>query len=217
MLARHWRRACLALTLLATTPLHAAEPAPAPTVQEEFPVPAGFTPGYATVDDVRIHYLKGGEGPLVLLVHGFPQAWYEWHRLMPLLAKDHSVVAIDLPGLGLSGAPTSYVGQDVGEIIHEFAKRFSPDAPFDVVAHDVGIWTTYAMTLRHQADIRRVVFADAPLPDEKLYTFPAFTPQGEALLWHFSFFNVKRPEIIHIYPHWMRRIRLEEGSCGRGR
>lgn len=39
--------------------------------------------------------------------------------------------------------------------------------------------------------IRRVVFADAPLPGEKLYTFPVFTPQGEALLWHFSFFNVK--------------------------
>lgn len=156
---------------------------------EEFPASAGFTPGYRTVDGVNLHYLKGGSGPLVLLVHGFGQSWYEWHQLMPLLAKTHTVVAVDLPALGLSSAPRSYAGQDVAPILHKFAKSFSPSAPFDLVAHDIGIWNTFPMAVEHQSDIRRVVYMEAPIPDDRLYTFPAFTPEGESLVWHFSFFS----------------------------
>ncbi|EZP49974.1 alpha/beta fold hydrolase [Sphingomonas sp. RIT328] len=160
----------------------------APAAAEEFPTPAGFTPGYREAGGVRLHYLKGGKGPLVLLVHGFGQSWYEWHQLMPMLARTHTVVAVDLPALGLSGAPKSYAGQDVAPVLHEFAKSFSPDAPFDLVAHDIGIWNTYPMVAAHQDDVRRVVFMEAPIPDDRLYQFPAFTPEGESLVWHFSFF-----------------------------
>ncbi|QXQ07381.1 alpha/beta hydrolase [Sphingosinicellaceae bacterium] len=155
---------------------------------EEFPVPAGFKSAYRDVDGVRMHYLMGGEGPLVLLVHGVGQAWYEWHRLMPLLARTNTVVVLDLPGLGLSGPPQSYAGQDVAEIIYKFAKSFSPTASFDLVAHDIGIWNTYPMIARHPSDIRRVIFMEAPIPDEGLYQYPAFTPHGESSVWHFSFY-----------------------------
>ena len=172
-------RACLVLALL-TVPAAA---------QEEFPAPAGFTPGFRTVDGVSLHYLKGGQGPLVLLVHGFGQTWYEWHHLMPELAKDHTVVAVELPGLGQSGPAKSYAGQDVAPLLHTFAKGFSPDAPFDLVAHDIGIWNTYPMLVAQPKDVRRVVFMEAPIPDDGLYAYPAFTPQGESLVWHFSFFT----------------------------
>lgn len=158
---------------------------------EEFPVPAGFTSGYREVDGVRMHYVTGGKGPVVLLVHGFGQTWYEWHQLMPLLARNYTVMAVDLPGLGLSGAPKSYAGQDVSETIYKLAKTFSPSAKLDLVAHDIGIWNTYPMLVRHQADFGRVVFMEAPIPDDGLYTYPAFTPQGESLVWHFSFFAAK--------------------------
>jgi len=176
----------LATALPAMMPVAAAA---ASTAQEEFPAPAGFVPGYLQVDGVDLHYLKGGEGPLVLLVHGFAQTWYEWVRLMPLLAETHTVVAVDLPALGLSGIPQSYAGQDVARLLHQFAKSFSPDAPFDLVAHDIGIWNTYPMVAAHQADIRRLVYMEAPIPDDRLYQFPAFTPEGESLVWHFSFFS----------------------------
>lgn len=172
-------RACLTLALL-TVPAAA---------QEEFPAPAGFTPGFRNADGVSLHYLKGGQGPLVLLVHGFGQTWYEWHHLMPELAKDHTVVAVELPGLGQSGPAKSYAGQDIAPLLHTFAKGFSPDAPFDLVAHDIGIWNTYPMLVAHPKDIRRVVFMEAPIPDDGLYAYPAFTPQGESLVWHFSFFT----------------------------
>ena len=168
--------------------LAAAMFAGAQTPNEEFPAPAGFAPAYQTVDSVKLHYLKGGQGPLVLLVHGFGQTWYEWRQLMPLLAKTHTVVAVDLPGLGQSSAPKSYAGQDVAEIIYKFAKSHSSNAPFDLVSHDIGNWNTFPMVAKYQPDFKHVVFMEAPIPDESIYTFPAFTPRGESRVWHFSFF-----------------------------
>jgi pimeloyl-ACP methyl ester carboxylesterase len=166
---------------LMTTPAEALS-------EPEFPVPVGFESNFVKIDDVNLHYVKGGSGPLAFLVHGFGQSWYEWHQLMPELARTHTVVAVDLPGLGESGAPKSYVGQDVAPILHKLAKQFSPAAPFDLVAHDIGIWNTYPMAVTNRQDIRRLVFMEAPIPDDRIYKFPAFTPQGESLVWHFSFF-----------------------------
>ena len=155
---------------------------------EEFPAPDGFAPGFHEADGVSLHFLKGGSGPLALLVHGFAQTWYEWHRLMPPLAASHTVVAVDLPGLGQSGPAASYAGQDVAGTLHRFARTFSPGAPFDLVAHDIGIWNTYPMLAEHPADVRRAVLMEAPIPDGDVYGYPAFTPEGESLVWHFSFF-----------------------------
>ena len=158
-------------------------------IAEEFPIPEGFTGAYREIDGVRLHYVTGGTGPLVLLVHGFGQTWYEWHQLMPQLALRFTVVAPDLPGLGLSEPPPSYAGQDVSEYLYKLAKTFSPDAPFDLIAHDIGIWNTYPMAVTHAPDIRRLAYMEAPIPDKRLYDFPAFTPEGESLVWHFSFFT----------------------------
>lgn len=180
MLKSRLMRLCAALALFAAGPVFAQA--------DEFPAPAGFQSGYREVDGVKLHYVAGGHGPVVLLVHGFGQSWYEWRQLMPLLALHHQVVAIDLPGLGQSAPPKSYAGQDVTPLIYRFARTFSPDAPFDLVAHDIGIWNTYPMAVAHQPEIRRIVYMEAPIPDRSLYTFPAFTPQGESLVWHFSFF-----------------------------
>ena len=179
---KHLASALLLAT--AAAPAVVAQPAPA----EEFPLPAGFSGAFRDIDEVWLHYVTGGQGPVVLLVHGFGQTWYEWHQLMPLLARTHTVVVPDLPGLGLSGPSRSYAGQDVAEILHKFARSFSPAAPFDLVAHDIGIWNTYPMVVQHQSDIRRVVYMEAPIPDQSIYQYPAFTPEGESLVWHFSFF-----------------------------
>lgn len=158
---------------------------------DEFPVPAGFTSEYKEIDGVRLHYVKGGKGPLVYLVHGFGQSWYEWHHLMPELAKNHTVVAPDLPGLGESAVPHSYRATDVAPLLYKLALQFSNNQPFDLVSHDIGNWNTYPFVVKHASQLRRVVFMEAPIPDESIYAFPAFTPEGESLVWHFSFFTAK--------------------------
>ncbi|MFS0828106.1 alpha/beta fold hydrolase [Pseudomonas phoenicis] len=168
------------------------QPARPPAVsaqQAEFPLPKGFTSAYETVDGVKLHFVRGGKGPLVLLVHGFGQTWYEWNNLMPQLAERHTVVAVDLPGLGQSAPPkTSYTGVDVSEYLHTLALRISMGKPFSVVAHDIGIWNTYPMVARHPGDIVKAAFIEATIPDDTLYSLPAFVETGEAPGWHHSFF-----------------------------
>ncbi len=176
-----------------------ANPLSSTDPSEEFPLPENFHGVYREIDGINLHYVQGGQGPLVLLVHGFGQTWYEWHQLMPLLAMNFTVVAPDLPGLGLSAVPrTSYTGQDVSKYLHGLARSLSPTDPFDLVAHDIGIWNTYPMAVEHQDDIRRLVYMEAPIPDQRMHTFPAFTPEGESLVWHFSFFSAgnRLPETL---------------------
>ena len=64
----------------------------------------GFVSGTAQVNGTTLHYVHGGTGPPVILLHGFPEDWYEYHRVMPLLAKQFTVVAVDLRGIGGSAA-----------------------------------------------------------------------------------------------------------------
>ena len=173
---------CLALSLTATVA----------SSQELGSIPAGLSSEHITIRGVRLHYVKGGSGPLVLLVHGFGQNWAKWSGVMPALAKSFTVVAPDLPGLGDSDQPkSSYTGQDTSAYLYELAKNFSPGQPFNVIAHDIGVWNTYPMIAQHQSDIKSVVFMEAPIPDDSLYGFPAFARTGESLLWHFSFFAAK--------------------------
>lgn len=180
---KNLKRSVLLLVLVLSTSLIYAK--------DEFPVPAGFTSNYEVVDGVNLHYIKGGKGPLIYLVHGFGQTWYEWHQLMGELAKNHTVIAPDLPGLGLSGVPASFRAVDVADIFYKHAKSHSMGKKFDLISHDIGIWNTYPMLVKNQKDIRSVIYMEAPIPDDVIYTFPAFTPEGESLVWHFSFFEAK--------------------------
>src|SRR5262245_63110409 len=62
--------------------------------------------GYADIGDVRLHYVEAGEGPLVVLLHGFPEFWYGWRlQIKPLAAAGFRVVAPDLRGYNLSSRP----------------------------------------------------------------------------------------------------------------
>jgi len=56
----------------------------------------GFVSNTAKVNGTTLHYVRGGTGPAVILIHGFPQDWYEFHKIMPRLAKKFTVIAVDL-------------------------------------------------------------------------------------------------------------------------
>lgn len=150
-------------------------------IDRELLVPAGFESKFKEVNGVRLHYVVGGEGPLLLMVHGFAQSWYEWHQLMPKLSEEYQVVAMDLPGLGMSEPlKSSYTGHDVSLYIYSLAKAFSPREKFNVIAHDIGGWVTYPMLAQHQSDIDKVALLETIVPSDLIYTFPAYTPQGES-------------------------------------
>jgi pimeloyl-ACP methyl ester carboxylesterase len=131
--------------------------------------PLDVTHYYAAVDDVMIHYVMAGPGigkaPVVVLLHGWPQTWYEWRHIIPGLAERYTVIAPDLRGLGdssrpLSGYDKKTVANDIWRVLNETLKIDR----FFLVGHDWGGPTAYALTAAHRDAVRRLAILDVTIP-----------------------------------------------------
>lgn len=99
-----------------------------------------FVSKTTTANGTSIHYVRGGSGPALVLLHGFPQDWFEWRRLMPRLAHSFTVIAVDLRGVGGSAAPTDgYAAADLAEDVHQLLSALGIDRAH-IVGHDIGGW-----------------------------------------------------------------------------
>jgi pimeloyl-ACP methyl ester carboxylesterase len=90
------------------------------------PALAGFEHRFATVGGVRLHFVSGGkeDGDVVLLLAGFPESWYEWRKVMPLLAPTYKVIAPDLPGQGDSDRPAAgYDTKTLATTVHRLLEQ----------------------------------------------------------------------------------------------
>ena len=124
-------------------------------------LPAGFadtfTSRYVDTGDVRLHAVIGGDGPPLLLVHGWPETWYAWRLVMPALARDFQVIAVDQRGIGLSDKPAD--GYDTGTLADDLVGLMDAlgHERFAVVGHDTGFAISYALAADHpdRVDARR--------------------------------------------------------------
>src|SRR5215510_12034581 len=83
-----------------------------------------FSHHMASVNGIQLHYVIGGQGDPIVLLHGWPETWFEWRHILPALAKDYTVIAPDLRGLGDSSKPlTGYDGKTVAEDIHQLVTQ----------------------------------------------------------------------------------------------
>lgn len=128
------------------------------------PALVGFRQGMVAVSDGSIHYVIGGNGPVLVLLHGWPMTWWEWHRVMPSLASTHTVVAFDLPGLGASTVPTSggYTAVDTARRIHEAVKALG-FGHISILAHDLGVLAAYAYARLYPHSVTRLAMLESPL------------------------------------------------------
>lgn len=147
----------------------------------------------ATVNSVRLHYVTGGQGEPVVLLHGFGSTWYMWRQVMPELAKRYTVIVPDLRGAGDSDKPaTGYDKRTLAEDIYQLVKLLGHQRIF-LVGHDIGLMVSYAYAAAHPADIRRLVLLDAPIPGTKAFEELERNPMA----WHFAFHNVQSlPEAL---------------------
>ena len=83
---------------------------------------SGFVSDTARVNETTLHYVRGGAGPAIILLHGFPEDWYAYHRIMPQLAKQFTVVAVDLRGIGDSAATAD--GYDAANMAEDVGRKF---------------------------------------------------------------------------------------------
>ena len=207
------RRALLVAGVLAATviPQHAAYATNTSSLQQPATPPEGpgsasgapylpkgfantFTSRYVDIGDLRLHAVIGGKGPPLLLVHGWPQTWYQWRLVMPALARDFTVVAVDQRGIGLSDKPES--GYDAGGEANDMValmdalgyKRFA------MIGFDTGMPIAYALAADHPERLERLVVGEAivtgvtPSP-------PLLVPGPlNKRLWHLAF-NRLGPEV----------------------
>ena len=154
-------------------------------------LPAGFTGTFASryidTGDLRQHVVTGGDGPPLLLVHGWPQTWYAWRLVMPALARDFFVVAPDQRGTGLSGKPED--GYDTGTLAGDLVALMDAlgHRRFAAAGHDTGMWIGYALAADHPGRLDRLAVAEAAMPGVSPSP-PLFGgTQASNRLWHFAF------------------------------
>ena len=142
-----------------------------------------FSHHMATVNGIQLHYVMGGEGDPVVLLHGYPQSWYEWRQIMPALAKNYTVIVPDLRGFGDSSKPiTGYDGNTTAEDIYQLVSQLGYNNIF-LVAHDVGSQTAYSYAAAHPNNVSKLVIMDFPFPG---FLPPAFGQNGP---WWFAFYQ----------------------------
>ncbi|WP_351237061.1 alpha/beta hydrolase [Streptomyces sp. NPDC002133] len=146
-----------------------------------------FTSRYIDTGNVRLHAVVGGEGPPLLLVHGWPQTWYAWRLVMPALARDFTVIAVDQRGIGLSDKPRD--GYDTITLANDLIALMDTlgHQRFAVAGHDTGMPIGYALAADHPDRVDRLVVAEAFLPGISPSP-PVFAPdQLNDRIWHIGF------------------------------
>ena len=137
----------------------------------------------ANVDGLKIHYLTAGDGPAILLLHGYAETSSMWRPLIPRLEGQFRVIAPDLPGIGESDVPTD--GLDLTSAarrIHSLMAGLDIRTSI-VVGHDIGLMVAYAYAALFPAETQKLVLMDAFIPGvdgwEAIHNHPG--------LWHFRF------------------------------
>jgi pimeloyl-ACP methyl ester carboxylesterase len=155
----------------------------APAVAAVPPYPAGFRTQEVAANGTTLHVRIGGQGPAVILLHGYGETGDMWAPMAANLMRDHTVIAPDLRGMGLSAKPPG--GYDKKTEAQDIAALMDAlkVAKADVVAHDIGNMVAYALAAQHRDRVTRLVLIDAPLPGVGPWEEILKNP----LLWHFRF------------------------------
>jgi len=155
----------------------------------------------AEIDGVTFHFLTAGQGPALILLHGYTQTSRMWRSIIPAFAARFMVIAPDLPGIGDSSIPASGLDMKTSAArVHALARSLGVDSA-RVVGHDIGLMVAYAYAAQFPAEVEKLVLMDAFLPGvsgwEAVYDNPR--------IWHFRF-NGPTPEAL---VHGRERIYFE--------
>jgi len=126
----------------------------------------GGEEGFADSDGVKIHYVTMGKGPLVVLIHGFPDFWYTWRAQMPELAKHFQVVAVDMRGYNKSDQPEGVDNYKVEKLVGDIdavVKHFKAEKAI-IVGHDWGGIVAWSYAMAHPDKTDKLVILNLPHP-----------------------------------------------------
>jgi len=146
---------------------------------------------YAEVNGIKMHYVTAGKGPLVILLHGFPQFWYSWRHQIPALSDKFCVVAPDLRGYGdtekpqnISDYDKSILAKDIADLIHALGYQKA-----DIVGHDWGGGVAWTLTIEHPECVDHLVVINSPHP-QLFFKALRSNYRQMAQCWYFFFFQI---------------------------
>ena len=161
----------------------------------------GFTNGMATVNGIQIHYVTGGKGDPLVLLPGWPETWWEYHKMMPTLAKQFHVIVVDLRGMGSSGRPMGgYDKKTMSKDVYALVRHLGYDK-VNMAGHDIGAMVAFSFAANYPQATRKLAIMDVPHPDDFFMALPLLPQVGKfgakidashpGYPWWFAFHQVK--------------------------
>lgn len=212
------KKAAALATLVTLMPLHAyADTTIAADISDKALLQTlpGFQSAHAVVNGIALHYVTGGKGAPLVLLPGWPETWWGYHKIMPELAKHYTVIAVDLRGMGASGRPDGgydkkTMAADILGLVHQLGYSSA-----HIAGHDIGSQVAYSYAANFPQATRKLVLMDVGPSTESLLKLPMLPQHGtfhdkidpdHAYLWWFAFHQVKGlPEKL-----LAGRVRLEQ-------
>jgi pimeloyl-ACP methyl ester carboxylesterase len=154
-------------------------------------LPAGFVSRTAAVKDFRMHYVIGGDGPAIVIVHGGCDSWWAWRDVIPTLAMDHTVILPALRGFAKSSKPAGgYDMDNLGDDIHSLLTEHLGIERFALVGHDWGANACYTLAAQYPQAVSKLAIFETVLPGSPLVE-EWLHPQPEGKwLWQFALCTV---------------------------
>lgn len=147
----------------------------------------GFSSHFQKVNDISIHYVKGGSGNPLILLPGWPQTWWSYRQVMPSLAERYSVIAVDLRGMGDSDKPEKgYTKKNMATDILELIVALGYDK-VHIAGHDIGASVAYSFAVNYSEIINKLILLDTPPPDKNMYRLPMLPVGAPVYPWWVAF------------------------------
>jgi epoxide hydrolase 4 len=175
----------------------------------------GVRHGYTELGEVRLHYVEAGEGPLVVLLHGFPEFWFSWRfQISPLAAAGLRVVAPDMRGYNLSSRPAGVAAYDIDRLatdVRDLIGDRGADRAF-LAGHDWGAAVAWVTAMNHPEVVERLAILNVPHPRRLLQALRR--PRQLAKSWYMFFFQLPwLPErLVRARRWWFFRYGFEHDA-----
>tara|TARA_R110000868_G_scaffold111773_1_gene301546 strand:- start:44697 stop:45572 length:876 start_codon:yes stop_codon:yes gene_type:complete len=152
-----------------------------------------FENRYAEVNGTKLHYIIGGKGEPLILIPGYPETWWAYHKVMPILAEKYCVIVVEMRGMGSSDKPEGgYEKKNMAKDIFELVKKLEYEK-VNIGGHDIGAHVGFSFATNFPESTSKLIMLDTPHPDAGMYQLPMLPILGANYLypWWLAFNQVK--------------------------
>jgi len=154
---------------------------------------SSFTNHYAEVNGTKLHYVVGGQGEPLILIPGYPETWWAYHKVMPILAAKYRVVVVEIRGMGSSDKPNDGYGKkNMATDVYELVREMGYENVY-IGGHDIGAHVAFSFAANFPEATSKLIMLDTPHPDAGMYQLPMLPILGADYLypWWLAFNQVK--------------------------